>query len=213
MANQIQPSTLKTHIPLIGLIASGGLLEVAAARYPGGSTFDKHSVGFAWTRNFISALFQPLALNGAANSARIPAVLAMLALCLSLGYAFWRISRAAASARHRKFIETGGIGSMVYGFLVVTPLHNLMVNIALLFYLTAVLTIMYGLYIQRTTRLLMIGVACNVVLLLSAVIYYGNVLYWMLPTMQKLTYASCSCWIMAVYYNSLKTPATEVGLG
>ena len=213
MANKIQASKLKNHIPLVGLIASAGLLQVAASRYPGGSTFDKHSVGFAWTRNFISALFQPLAINGAVNLARTPAVFAMLALCLSLGYAFWRISRAAASQRHRKLIETGGIGSMVYGFLVVTPLHNLMVDIALLFYLTAVFTILHGLYDKHATGLLRVGVTCNTLLLLSAVIYYGNVVYWLLPFMQKLTYASCSCWIMAVYYNNLKTPAAEAVLG
>src|ERR1019366_4593521 len=116
-------------------------------------------------RNFISALFHPTALNGAANPARYLAVMAMLVFCLSLGYAFKRISAAAVSVRDRKLIEIGGVGSMVYAFLAVTPMHNLMVDIALLFYLLAVVAMMHGLYIERNMRLFAIGAICNTLLL------------------------------------------------
>lgn len=208
----MRAATLKPNLPFIGVIASVALLAIAAARYPGGSTFDYRSAGFEWTRNFLSALFQPTALNGAANPARYPAVLAMMALCLSLGYAFWRISRAAVSVRDRKLIEIGGVGSMVYGFLAVTPMHNLMVDIALLFYLVAMFGMMHGLYIERNMRLFTIGAVCNALLLSSAVIYYGNVLYWLLPVLQKLTYAGCSGWILGVYYNKLSASRASSGL-
>jgi hypothetical protein len=92
---------------------------------------------------------------------------------------------------------------MVYSFLAITPMHNLMVDIALLFYLVAVSAIMHGLYIKRSMRLFTTGAICNTLLLFSAVIYYGNVMYWLLPVLQKLTYAGCSGWILAVYYSKV----------
>ena len=199
--NHMRAATLKLNLPFFGIIASVVLLVIAAARYPGGTTFTHHTAGFDWTHNFISALFLPNALNGAANPTRYLAGSAMLAFCLSLGYAFWRISRTTESARHRKLIEIGGVGSMVYALLAVTPMHNLMVDIALLFYLAAMCGMMHGIFIERAMRLFITGAICNTLLLLSAVIYYGNVLYWLLPGLQKLTYAGCSGWILAVYYN------------
>jgi hypothetical protein len=194
------------------MIASVALMVFAAARYPGGTTFANHSAGFDWSRNFISALFQPTALNGAANPARYPAIFTMLAFCLSVGYAFWRISRATVSVRHRKMIEIGGVGSMVYALLAVTPMHNLMVDIALLFYLVALLAMMHCLYVERAMRLFTIGAICNALLLLSAVIYYGNVVYWLLPVLQKLTYISCSGWVLAVYYGKTCVLRSRLGM-
>src|SRR4051794_32598621 len=109
---------------LIGILASVCLFVVATAYYPGGTTFSANSVGYDWTRNFISSLFAANALNGAINPGRHFGIPTMLIFCISLGYVFNVISTKAMSKRHRKMIQIAGIGSMVYAFLVVTPMHD-----------------------------------------------------------------------------------------
>jgi hypothetical protein len=106
---------------------------VAASYYPGGTTDSVTSTGYDWAHNFISSLFAANALNGTANPARLLAIPTMLVLCVSIGTLFKNISNKSASKVQKKTIEIGGIGSMVYAFLIVTPMHNLMLNIALLF--------------------------------------------------------------------------------
>ena len=61
---------MKKHLPLLGIAAAVCLFLSAAARYPGGTTSSATTVGYDWTRNFISSLFAARALNGAVNPAR-----------------------------------------------------------------------------------------------------------------------------------------------
>lgn len=63
---------------------------------------------------------------------------------------FRRISINVRSSRvHKKTIEIGGIGALVYGFLAVTRMRDLMVSIGLLFSLAALLAATHALYIER----------------------------------------------------------------
>ena len=67
---------LNKYSVLIGITISLLFMVIATRVYPGGSLFNKHSVGFDWTTNFISNLFGAQAVNGANNPARIfPALL------------------------------------------------------------------------------------------------------------------------------------------
>ena len=54
---------IKKYSVLIGVVLSLILMIIAASIYPGGSMFDKNSVGFDWTKNFISNLFETKALT------------------------------------------------------------------------------------------------------------------------------------------------------
>jgi len=56
---------LKKHSVLPGIIISLSLLVIATFYYPGGSQFDKSSVGYDWKNNYISNLFGEKAINGA----------------------------------------------------------------------------------------------------------------------------------------------------
>ena len=85
-------TSMKRYLPLIGILISVRLFVLAATYYPGGSTFSASSAGYDWARNFISSLFRPEALNGAANPARYFAIPAMLILCVSVGFVFKNIS-------------------------------------------------------------------------------------------------------------------------
>jgi hypothetical protein len=191
---------LRSHLPLLGIVVSVCLFFVAATYYPGGTTDSATSVGYQWAHNFLSSLFAPIALNGAANPARYVAILAMLVLCVSIGVLFKSISNKSTSKIHRKMIEIGGIGSAVYAFLVVTPMHDLMVDIGLSFALIAQLATLHLLYVMRSWRLFFVGSVCIVLLLLSAAMYYGHVFFGLLPVVQKASLVACLGWLVAVNY-------------
>jgi hypothetical protein len=53
------------------------------------------------------------------------AVLAVLAFCIGIGLVFNAISDRAGTRIYRKTIQIAGVGSMVYAFLVATPMHDL----------------------------------------------------------------------------------------
>ena len=183
---------LKYHLPAIGVLAALCLFVVAAIYYPGGTMDSASAVGYSWAHNFVSSLFASRALNGAANPARYIAVPAMLLLCVSLGIMFRRISiNVRSSRRAKKTIEIGGIGEMVYGFLAVTRMRDLMVSIGLLFSLAALLAATHALYIERRWLLFAWGSICIELSLVSAAMYYGNVFYGFLPVVQKVSLVAC----------------------
>lgn len=163
------------------------------------------SVGYDWANNTISALFQPNALNGDANPARYFAISAMFIYCVSLGFIFRTISKNSATKFHRKTIEIAGIGFAIYAFLVVTPMHNLMVSIALIFFLATVVSMLHNLYLQRKKLLLIIGIVCISIPLINATLYYGNFIYGILPAVQKAGAVACAIWFIVIYYHEFNS--------
>lgn len=204
--------TLKYHVPAIGIAVGLCLFVVAASYYPGGTTESTSTVGYSWAHNFICSLFAPRALNGAANPARYVAVPAMLLLCVSLGVMFRRISTRVDSRLHKSTIEIGGIGSMVYGFLVVTPMHDLMVTISLLFSVVALLATTHLLSIERRWWLSGGGAMGIALLLVGATMYYGKVAYSLLPVVQKVSLLICIGWLLIVHYTKIGTEAETNGV-
>ena len=207
--NARQDAMKKSHLPLIAILVSVVLFALSGSYYPGGTSDSPDSVGYDWSRNFISTLFAPIALNGAANPARRFAIPAMLVFCASLGVLFRNISRKVKSRFHRKTIEIGGIGTAIYAFLVVTPMHDLLVSIALLFFLVAVLATLHLLYVEGYMRLFYSGITCLTLLLSSAVMYYGHVLFGVLPVAQKLTFVVSVGWLLALHYAEFSAEAAE----
>jgi len=188
------------HLPLIGVASSFALFLVAASRYPGGTLASPNTVGYDWSQNFLSSLFGPQALNGAPNPARPFAVLALFVMSLALAVLWARIAATASSRAHKKAIEIAGIGSAVYGFLVSTPMHDLMVTIGLLFSVTAMVATTHMLFVERRWRLFAMGVLSLALAAVAATLYYGHALYGVLPVVQKLSMAASTGWLLWVYY-------------
>jgi len=177
------------RLPLAGVLASFALFAMATLRYPG---------GYAWTHDFISTLFAPTTPAGAANKARYVAVLAMFVFCVSVAVLFKLVSRRARGKALGKTLEIGGIGSMVYAFLVVTPMHNLLIGIALLFFVPAMLAALGLAHLEGRLALFWTGLMCLVLLLAAATMYYGNIFWHLLPIAQKASMAACACWLLAL---------------
>ncbi|MCW3054311.1 MAG: hypothetical protein JWN14_3481 [Chthonomonadales bacterium] len=183
--------TTLNRLPALGVSLAVVFLILAASRFPG---------GYQWNHHFISVLFWPITPGGDPNPARPLAVVGVIFFCLGMALLFHLMSSRTKTTFHKKIIQTGGIGSMVYGSIAVTPLHDLMVTISLGFFLAAVLAILHLLSLQRNLRLLSLGILCLVVLLTTAVLYYNNPLFAYLPVAQKTTFVLCTAWLFAVQY-------------
>ena len=85
-------------------------------------------------------------------------------------------------------------------------MHNLLVTLALLFFVTAVLAVLHVLYVERQLRLLCAGIICFAFLIASAAMYYGNAFWNLLPMAQKLTFTLYLAWLLVIQYDEF-TPA------
>jgi hypothetical protein len=190
---------IRKHLVLLSALASTILLYVAASLYPGGSKFDRNSVGFDWTKNFISNLFDSKAMNGADNPGRLWADLGMVSLSVCFGLFFVNFSKRIPSTSAARIIKVLGVASMLFTFLIVTPMHDLMISIASTLFLVSLFYI--TVYVLKS-RLILFKVFCIICML---TFYYSLYLYgsgnWdTLPIMQKLTFASSILLIIALDY-------------
>ncbi|MER0441687.1 hypothetical protein [Emticicia sp. W12TSBA100-4] len=194
---------LKRHSVLIGISASLLLLSIAMMVYPGGSVLDKNSVGFDLTKNFISNLFGAKALNGSDNPARFWADAGMIFLAVSFAMFFMRFSEKIPQKSAANVIKYAGAGGMIFTFLIVTPLHDIMVTIASTLFL---LSIFYITVFVLKSKLHFFKILCVIGMLNFYFTLYlfgfGDLVY--LPTMQKVTYFSMIILVLLLDYFTTK---------
>jgi hypothetical protein len=201
-------------LPLIGIAASLPLFALAAAHYPGGHDWDTAAVGFRFAENYVCALFQPLAINGAENEARKFAVPAMLLLCVSMAHMFWAVSRRCRERGTRKTIEIFGIGAMVYTFLGVnTPMHDLLVVIAAGFFGIAAIGMLRMLHATRRRIGGLAGWICLALLLALAAMRHAGLRPELAPLTEWLLFAAAIAWLAFVYHavTAPSSPADPTG--
>ena len=187
-------------LPCYGVAVGFVLFAVASSLYPGGTSLSPEAVGYSWSRNFISALFAPEALNGMPNPGRPFAVVALAFWCTSLAFSFKWISNQASHPALRKIIEIAGIGAAVYAFFVATPMHDLMVVIGLVFSLTALVTTVLFLYSAKAWKLFGWGLLCPGLSVLSASLYFAGSTFEFMPAIQKMNVLSVVFWILVTGY-------------
>ena len=188
---------IKKHSVLIGVVLSLILMIIAISIYPGGSMFDKNSIGFDWTKNFISNLFGAKALNGAENPSRIWAYTGMILLPFSYAIFFINMSKKLPEKNVANILKYGGAANILFMFLIVTPLHDLMLNVSITLFWTC-----FGFitgFILRS-RLHLFKFLCVVCLL----IFYYSIFLWatndwdLLPTMQKVNFINSTLLILGL---------------
>ncbi len=116
---------IKKYSVLICLLTSVILIVIATLGYPGGSLPDKNSIGFSWSKNFLSNLFASKAINGADNSGRIWAVTGMAFNSVGYGIFFINMSKKIPSGTWATIIKFIGAANIIFIFLIATPLHDL----------------------------------------------------------------------------------------
>ncbi|MCX6214871.1 hypothetical protein [Spirosoma sp.] len=179
------------------------MILIATMVYPGGSLFNKHSVGFDWSKNFISNLFAEKAVNGLDNPSRLWADTGMVFLALSFAVFFINFSKKIPDLGAAKVISYLGISSMAFTFLTVTPFHDIMITIASTLFLIAMFYITVFIF---KSKLHVLKVLCSSYLLLFyyTLYLYGSGNYGSLPIMQKLTFASTIILILCLDYSTKK---------
>ena len=194
---------LRKYLVLLGITISVFLLLVATMVYPGGSLVDKDSVGFDWSKNFISNLFAARAVNGLDNPSRIWADGGMIFLAVSLALFFIEFSKKIPIKSAAKVIKYLGAGGMLFTFLIVTPLHDIMVTIASTLFLVSIFYITVFIF---KTRLHLFKFLCVVCLLIFyyTLYLYGSGDYSLLPIMQKITFVSMILLILGLEYFTQK---------
>src|SRR4051812_3853591 len=100
---------IKKYSVLTGVSISLILMIIATLVYPGGSMFDRNSVGFDWEKNFISNLFGTKALNGAENPSRIWAYSGMILLPCSYAIFFINMSKKLPDKNAGIILKYGGL--------------------------------------------------------------------------------------------------------
>jgi len=190
---------IKKHSVLIGVTISFVFLAIAISIYPGGSMFDKNAIGFDWTKNFISNLFAAKALNGSENPSRIWAYLGMILLPLSYAIFFSNLSKKIPEKNAANILKYGGAANILCMFLIVTPLHDLMLNISITLFWTCLVCI--TVFVLKT-KLHLLKFLCVVCLL----IFYYSLYLWgtsdwgLLPIMQKVNFINSTLLILGLEY-------------
>jgi hypothetical protein len=116
---------VKKYSVLICVLISVILIVIATLVYPGGSLLDKNSIGFGWSKNFLSNLFATKAINGSENPGRIWAVIGMAFHSVGYGIFFINMSKKISSRQWADALKFIGATNIILIFLIATPLHDL----------------------------------------------------------------------------------------
>jgi len=191
--------TIKKYSVLICIVISVILTVIATFVYPGGSFLDKDSTGFDWTKNFISNLFAAKAINGLDNTSRIWAIIGMAFNSVGYGLFFINMSKKITERTAATVLKLIGFGNVLFSFLIVTPLHDMMVTTSSTLFLIGLFYI--TVFILKT-KLHVFKFACIICLL---IFYYTLFLYgygnWgLLAIMQKVSFISSILLVLGIEY-------------
>ena len=115
---------IKKYSVLICLVTSVILIVIATLTYPGGSLLDKNSIGFHWSKNFLSNLFATKAINGSENPGWIWAIIGMAFHSVGYGIFFINMSKKISTRHAANILKLVGAANILLSFLIVTPLHD-----------------------------------------------------------------------------------------
>jgi hypothetical protein len=190
---------LKKYSVLLGVIIGLSLILIAAQVYPGGNVSDKNAVGFVWSKNFISNLFQAKAVNGADSSSRIWADAGMIFISLGFASFFIGFSKRIPSKGSANVIKYLGVTAMVCSFLIVTPLHDSMVLLSGTLYLVSIFYITVFVLMSKLHVFKFLCILCMLIFY-STLYIYGIQNFGLLAVMQKVTFFSTIILILLLEY-------------
>jgi hypothetical protein len=194
---------IKKHSVLIGITISLVLLLTAICIYPGGTYQDKTSVGFDWTKNYISNLFEPMALNGSQNSSRIWALLGMFGYSVSCAIFFVNMSNKISEKVFKNIIKYTGILIMPMTFLIITPLHDLMLNISSFLFWNCIGAITVFVFMTKLHFFKIYNIICLLIFFYAVYIHSSS--NWdFLPIIQKVNNISSIVLILGLEYFTKK---------
>jgi hypothetical protein len=191
---------LRKYSILLGIVISLLLLLVATRHYPGGSQYDKNSIGYDWKNNYLSNLFGEKAVNGSENASRVWAIAGMLFLCSSFALFFIDFPKKISSKGAAKIIRYCGVGAMTFSFLAVTPYHDDVIRIASTLALISMFYITVFVFKSRLYFFGLLSVVCLLASYSCNYIYFTRSYVEYLPIFQKIALAITITWILSLQY-------------
>lgn len=182
---------------------------MAISVYPGGTMFNEYSTGFSWTKNFMSNLFGTRALNGAENPSRIWACSGMIVLPLTYALFFINMAKKIPDKNAGFLLKYTGAANILFTFLTITPLHDIMLIISTALFWTCLVII--TVFVLKT-KLHLFKFFCAV----SLLVFYYSVYLWgisdwhLLPIMQKVNFASSTLLILGLEYFTKQEDFTHI---
>ncbi|GAA3968862.1 hypothetical protein GCM10022210_17150 [Mucilaginibacter dorajii] len=174
--------------------------------------YDDTAVGFSWSKNFISNLFQPRALNGAENPSVIWAYAGMILFPVSYAIFFINMAQKIPDRNAGYIIKYGGLANVLFTFLTVTRLHDLMLIISTSVFWTCIIII--TVFVLKT-KLQLFKLLCVICLLF----FYYSVYLWatsnwdLLPITQKVNLGTSTLLILGLEYFSKKEDFAGIKTG
>jgi hypothetical protein len=202
---QIMPK----YLVLICLILSVSLILKAASVYPGGSLINKNSLGFDWTKNFISNLFQEKAINGNDNPSRVWAIIGMAFHSVGYGIFFMNMANKMSNKHASLILMIVGLADIIFNFLIATPLHDLMIVISSTL---SLLGLFYITVFTLKTKLHVLKVSCIVCMLTFyyTLFLYGSGDWGLLAIMQKVSLVFSILLILGLEYFTSKEDYKQI---
>ncbi len=194
--------TMTSRKHLISFLITLAFLLILAGTwlYPGGSQANAQASGFDWANNYLCNLFDAKGINGAHNSGRWFAVVGMVVLCTGFALFFFRFSKKIQHKSASAVIRYAGVLGMVFGVLVTTPYHNLMVSLASTCIMLATFYITVMVFMSRLHLFKVLTVVCLLLLYINAIIYYTQYGLVILPVMQKVNFLVVIVWVLSLDY-------------
>lgn len=202
---------IKKYSVLICLVISGILIVIATLSYPGGSLLDKNSVGFGWSKNFLSNLFETKAINGLENPGRMWALIGMVFHAVGYGVFFINMSKKISSRLWATILKFIGAANIIFIFLIATPLHDVGV-------LSIILTL-FGLFtitvLVLKSKLHLLKFCCIICLLTFYCFFslYGFGYLGLAVIMQKVYVISSMLLVLGLEYFTKYEDFTQVKSG
>jgi hypothetical protein len=194
---------IKKYLVLIGVIISLAFFSVAISIYPGGTYQDKNAIGFNWTKNYFSNLFETSALNGGQNPSIIWAYIGIFFYAISSTIFFVNMSKKIPEKNVGNFIRYTGILTLPTTFLVITPLHDIMLTISNFLFWTCITTITVYIIKSRLHFLKFYCMLCMLIFYIAVYIHSSS--NWdLLPIAQKINTISSILLILVLEYFTRK---------
>jgi len=194
---------IKKHLVLLGITISLIFLLLAISIYPGGTYQNKNSVGFDWIQNYFSNLFEVKALNGSQNPSRVWAFLGVFFYSISCSSFFINMSKKIPEKIFKNVIKYLGILIMPSTFLIITPLHDLMLNISSFLFWNCITVITVFIFMTKLHFFKIYNIICLLIFFYAVYIHSTN--NWVvLPIIQKVNTISSVLLILGLEYFTKK---------
>jgi hypothetical protein len=190
---------MKKYSVLICIVISVILILIATFVYPGGSLADKNSIGFVWSKNFISNLFQAKAINGLDNPSRIWAIIGIAFHSIGDGIFFIHMSKKILMRHAANVLKVIGVANISFNFLIATSLHDIMVTISSTLSMLGLFYITVFIFKTKLHVLKFVCVICMLTFYYTLFLY-GSGDWGLLAIMQKVSLIGSMLLVLALEY-------------